>query len=76
MDHSDPDPITVDVVGDATHELAPGDLPDDPTCGDLLRAVGISRHEATALVDGRPVPEDTPVSPGDRVEVLRLIQGG
>lgn len=67
--------VTVEVVGDATHELTDADLPPDPTHGDLLRCVGLSEHEATVLVDGRPVPEDAPVET-DHVQVLRLIQGG
>ena len=45
------------------------------TYGDLIAAVGLSPQEATALVDGRPVPDDAPVD-AERVEVLRLIEGG
>ena len=73
---SDPEPATVavEVVGED-----PRDVPveDGTTYADLLRAVDLNPHEATALVDGRPVPEDAPV-PADagRVRVLRLIQGG
>ena len=63
--------VSVEVVGDATHEV---DL-DDPTYGDLIRAVGFNRHEASVLVDGRPVPEDAAVE-ADHVQVLRLIKGG
>lgn len=63
--------VTVSVVGDEDHELAV----EDATYGDLLVAVDLSPQEATVLVDGRPVPEDAPVE-AERVEVLRLIQGG
>ncbi len=63
--------VTVDVVGGETHELS---LP-EATYGDLLAAVDLSPHEATVLVDGRPVPEDEPVG-SERVQVLRLVKGG
>lgn len=64
--------MTVAVVGGGTREVAvdPG-----ATYADLLDAVDLRPHEATALVDGRPVPEDAPVE-ADRVRVLRLIKGG
>ncbi|MCO8268412.1 ubiquitin-like modifier protein SAMP2 [Haloferax sp. AB510] len=64
--------VTVEVVGEETSEVAVGD---DGTYADLVRAVGLSPHEVTVLVDGRPVPEDQPVEV-DRVKVLRLIKGG
>ncbi|MGB9957164.1 ubiquitin-like small modifier protein SAMP2 [Haloferax prahovense] len=64
--------VTVEVVGEETSEVAVGD---DGTYADLVRAVGLSPHEVTVLVDGRPVPEDQPVKV-DRVKVLRLIKGG
>lgn len=51
------------------------ELNDDATYGDVLEAVGFSPHEATVLVDGRPVPEDAPVE-ATTVEVLRLVSGG
>ena len=63
--------VTVDVKGEDSHEV---DLP-EPTYADLLSAVDLSPHEASVLVDGRPVPEDQPVE-SDRVTVLRLIKGG
>lgn len=64
--------VTVAVVGEEAREVSVGP---DATYADLLNAVGLSPHEATALVDGRPVPEDAPVT-ADRVRVLRLIKGG
>ncbi|AGB35895.1 ubiquitin-like small modifier protein SAMP2 [Natronococcus occultus] len=70
--------VTVDVKGEDSHEL---DLEDvateapEPTYADLLRAVGLSPHEVSVLVEGRPVPEDQPVE-SERVTVLRLIKGG
>ena len=63
--------VTVHVVGAEDHEV---DLP-DPTYGDLIDAVDLNPHEATVLVDGRPVPEDAPVEETE-VRVLRLIKGG
>ena len=63
--------VTVSVAGGEDHEV----VLDGATYGDLLAAVDLSPQEAAVLVDGRPVPEDAPVE-ADRVEVLRLIQGG
>ena len=62
--------VTVEVVGGETHEIDGGE-----TYGDLLAAVGLNPHEATVLVDGRPVPEDSTVET-ESVRVLRLIKGG
>ncbi|UWG49005.1 Sulfur transfer protein involved in thiamine biosynthesis [Halanaeroarchaeum sp. HSR-CO] len=63
--------VTVDVVGEETYdvELADG------TYADLLDAVGLSTHEASVLVEGRPVPEDQPIE-SSTVTVLRLVRGG
>lgn len=63
--------VTVDVLGDEVHEV---DL-EDGTYADLLGAVGLSPNEASVLVDGRPVPEDEPVTETE-VTVLRLVKGG
>ena len=63
--------VTVEVVGGDTHRLSV----ESPTYADLLAEIELSPHEATVLVDGRPVPEDQPVA-ADRVQVLRLIMGG
>ena len=65
--------VTVSVAGGEDHEVAVD--ADGGTYGDLLAQVGLSPQEAAVLVDGRPVPEDAPVE-AERVEVLRLIQGG
>lgn len=65
--------VTVSVAGDEVHELEVED--GEATYGDLLSAVGLSPQEAAVLVDGRPVPEDRTVD-AERVEVLRLIEGG
>lgn len=62
--------VTVEVVGEATREV---DV--EGTYADLLDAVGMSQHEASVLVDGRPVPEDQPVD-APSVTVLRLVKGG
>lgn len=64
--------VVADVKGEGTEtvELAPGG-----TYADLLAAVDLSPHEATVLVDGRPVPEDEQVA-AESVTVLRLVKGG
>ncbi|MEF8756992.1 MAG: ubiquitin-like small modifier protein 2 [Halobacteriales archaeon] len=64
--------LTVEVVGEQEVEL---DLDGGATYGDVVRAVGYSTQEATALVEGTPVPEDAPVD-AEQVTVLRLIKGG
>lgn len=64
--------VTCEVVAGDTHQL---DLPDDAVYGDVIRAVGLSEHEAAVLVDDSPVPEDAPVEAGT-VRLLRLVQGG
>lgn len=63
--------VTVEVVGEDTHEFEV----DDETYADLLSEVGLSRHEVSVMVDGRPVPEDRSVD-AEHVKVLRLIKGG
>ena len=72
-DQRPPVKVTVSVAGGDDHEVAVDG--NDVTYGDLLAEVGLSPQEAAVLVDGRPVPEDAAVEV-DRVEVLRLIQGG
>ncbi|WP_394740776.1 ubiquitin-like small modifier protein SAMP2 [Natronococcus roseus] len=70
--------VTVDVKGEGSHELDLEEVATDapePTYADLLREIGLSPHEVSVLVDGRPVPEDQPVE-SERVTVLRLIKGG
>jgi sulfur carrier protein len=64
--------VTVDVAGGETHVCS---LPEDATYADCCSAVGLSVHEATVLVDGRPVPEDQLVA-ADAVTVVRLVKGG
>lgn len=64
--------VECEVVGEDTHRL---ELAADATYGDVIEAVGLSPQEASALVDGTPVPEDRPVD-ADSVRVLRLIKGG
>ena len=63
--------VTVEVIGDDTHEFTVR----EETYADLLAEIGLSPHEVTVLIDGRPVPEDQPVESTD-VKVLRLITGG
>ena len=70
--------VTVEVVGEDTYEIDPEEIGDgsgEPTYADLCRAVGYSPHEVSVHVDGRPVPEDQPIT-ADQVKVLRLVQGG
>lgn len=64
--------LTVEIVGEENRDV---ELDDVTTYGDVIRAVGYNTQEATALVDGTPVPEDQTVD-ADRVTVLRLIKGG
>jgi sulfur carrier protein len=66
--------VTVRVVGGEASEVAVGS---GDTYADLLRAVGYGPHDATALVDDRPVPADRPVdAEAGEVRVLRLVVGG
>ena len=68
--------VTVEVVGEQTYQLDLAEsTTDEPTYADVLAAVDLSPHEASVLVDGRPVAEDRPVD-ADRMQVLRLIKGG
>lgn len=64
--------VTVEVVGEGTDEY---ELPADATYDDLIRAAGYHPQEASALVDGSPVPGDRVVD-AETVRVLRLIKGG
>lgn len=63
--------VTVEVVGGDRYEFAVS----DETYADLLGEIGLSPHEVSVMVDGRPVPEDQPVDSTD-IRVLRLISGG
>ncbi|SFR88465.1 sulfur carrier protein [Halomicrobium zhouii] len=64
--------VTVDVVGEDSHDVA---VDDDATYADLLAAVDLSPHAVSVMVDGHTVPEDQPVD-ADHVRVVRLIKGG
>lgn len=64
--------VTVEVVGGEEYDL---DLGPDATYADLIRDVGYSPQEASALVDGSPVPDDSGVN-AERVQLLRLVKGG
>jgi sulfur carrier protein len=64
--------VSVEVVGEGSAEY---DLPDDATYADLIREAGYHPQEASALVDGSPVPGDRVVD-ADEVRLLRLIKGG
>ncbi|MFB6117387.1 ubiquitin-like small modifier protein SAMP2 [Halosegnis sp.] len=64
--------VICEVVGGQTETIH---LPADADYAALLSRLGFSRHEATVLVDGSPVPADAAVD-ADRVRVLRLVKGG
>lgn len=64
--------VVVTVTGEEPREVT---LPADATYGDLLEAVDRSRHEATVLVDGRPVPADAQIE-AEEIAVLQLVEGG
>ena len=64
--------VTVEIVGEGTAEYS---LAADATYDDLIRAAGYHPQEASALVDGSPVPGDRVVDAAE-VRVLRLIKGG
>ena len=64
--------VTVEVVGEGTDEYS---LAADATYDDLIREAGYHPQEASALVDGSPVPGDRVVD-AETVRVLRLIKGG
>lgn len=64
--------VTVDVKGEGIEEVT---LEPGATYGTLIDAVSLSPHEATAIVDGQPVPDDRPVD-AEAVTVLRLVKGG
>lgn len=64
--------VTCEVVGEGERDVEVGE---GATYADLLRELDLSPHEATALVDGSPVPDDATVE-ADRVQVLRLVKGG
>ncbi len=46
------------------------------TVEELLRRVGLSPESAVVLRDGRPLVEADRVSPGEKVEVVRVLSGG
>ena len=66
--------VTVELVGDGTHEV---EVPADATYADLVDPLPVSVHQVSVVVDNRHVPEDAPVDPDvGRVRVVRLIKGG
>lgn len=64
--------VTVDIKGETTETVT---LDGTATYGELLEAVDLSVHEATPIVDGRPVPADQPVDT-ETVTVVQLVKGG
>jgi sulfur carrier protein len=62
--------VTLQVPGDGEHTFdAAGE-----TYADLLADIDLSPHEVAVLVDGRPVPEDSPAD--HDATVVRLVRGG
>jgi len=53
--------VTVEVVGEGRRSTTSPD--DDATYADLIREAGYHPQEASALVDGSPVPGDRPSTP-------------
>ncbi len=55
-------------------------LPDPPTLAALFAELGISRQGTAAVINGEIVEqasyEQTPLTPGDSVEVVRMVGGG
>jgi sulfur carrier protein len=64
--------VTVEVVGEGSEKYS---LAADATYDDLIREAGYHPQEASALVDGSPVPGDRVVD-AEEVRLLRLIKGG
>ncbi len=64
--------VTCEVLGGETRTV---DLAGSATYADLLAALDLSPQEATAVVDGSPVPADAKVA-AEEVQVLRLVKGG
>lgn len=69
--HHNPVHVTVEVVGEDTHEF---DVTDERYV-DLLNDLDLSPHAVAVFVDGRPVPEDRPVK-AQTARVVRLVRGG
>jgi sulfur carrier protein len=64
--------VTVEVVGETSHELA---VAADATYADLLAPLDLSPHAVSVMVEGQTVPTDQPIE-HDHVRVVRLIKGG
>lgn len=64
--------VTADVKGEETRTI---DVPPDATPKRVLAELDLSVHEATVLVDGRPVPDDASIE-ATTLTVLRLVKGG
>lgn len=58
----------------------PVDVPEDATVRVLILLVGANPEGVAVALNGEVVPrgrqESTPLSPGDRVEVIRAVGGG
>lgn len=52
-------------------QIAPG-----TTVGALTAALAIAEPELAVLVNGRRLPDDTQLQPGDEVAILRQSEGG
>lgn len=47
-----------------------------PRIIDALRGAGIPPDVTVCMVDGSPVPVDTPLKDGDRFEAVTVVSGG
>ena len=62
---------TLSIVGGDTHEFDVS----NQTYVDLLRDIGISPNEVVILVDGIPIPHDSPVTAAHS-KLLTVLSGG
>lgn len=59
---------------------APHTVPDGATIGSLLESLGVRRDGVAVAVHMRVVPrgehDQTPLQPGDKVEIIQAVGGG
>ncbi|MCD6461340.1 MAG: MoaD/ThiS family protein [Thermoplasmata archaeon] len=52
------------------------DLGEGATVLDAMKTLGVPPDVTIALMGGRPVPEDRPLSDGERLEMVTVVSGG
>lgn len=52
------------------------DLPDGTTVGEVVARLGLPDQPRVCFIDGRGVPEDTPVKDGSRLAIFPPVAGG